>query len=68
MRAQGTFIRFMDGNVQNSHVDNLVFVGLEQCMKNISTWTADWDMDLTEEEVALVRDPAWRAKLTFGKG
>ena len=28
----------------------------------------DWDMDLTEEEIALVRDPRWRASLVFKAG
>jgi hypothetical protein len=44
---------------------NLVFVSLGDAMRRIDDWVVDWDMDLTEEEIALVRTEEWRAGLTF---
>ena len=43
----------------NSSVDNLEFVSLAQCMDNMS-WVADWDMDLTEEEVTALGEQVCR--------
>jgi hypothetical protein len=65
-REQGQFIRFVDGNVRNSAVTNLEFVSLRQAMQHVHEWKVDWDMELTEEERALVLTPAWRANLVFG--
>jgi hypothetical protein len=65
-REQGQFIRFVDGNVRNAAVTNLEFVSLRQAMQHVHDWKVDWDMELTEEERALVLTPAWRANLVFG--
>ena len=33
-------------------------------MDHIDEWKVDWDMDLTRREIALVKDPVWRAGLS----
>lgn len=58
------FIRFLDGNVANTAVSNLVYVSLRDALNNLD-WKVDWDMNLTAEERALVLTPEWRAGLTF---
>jgi hypothetical protein len=64
-KAQRTFIRFMDGNIHNLMVSNLQYVGLLDALGHIDDWKVDWDLELTPEEIALVRDPTWRAGLVF---
>ena len=64
-KAQGTFVRFKDGDTRNCSVDNLEHVQLENAMRNIDTWTVDWDMDLTPQQIALVRQPEWRKGLKY---
>jgi hypothetical protein len=68
-RAQGTFIRFLDGNTLNCAVANLVYVSLADAMAHVDgndVWKVDWDMNLTEEQRRVVMDPNWRAGLNFG--
>ena len=62
-RAQGHFIRFIDGNVANCSVRNLCYVSLKDAMEHIDEWKVDWDMNLTADEVALVHRPSWRSLL-----
>ena len=46
---QGYFIRFIDGNPFNIHINNLEQVHPYDAFKNID-WKVDWDMDLTKKE------------------
>lgn len=64
-RAQGTFLRFLDGNVQNAAVTNMQYVTLGDAMAHVDDWVVDWDMDLTKAERLQVLNPAWRAGLSF---
>ena len=66
---QGSFIRFMDGNSRNSAANNLRFVDLRDCLQpaTVDAWRADWDMDLSEEEVEVVRNPTYRAALLLAR-
>jgi hypothetical protein len=64
-RQQKVFIRFIDGNKLNCSVDNLEYVSLAECMKNTNTWVADWDLELTKEEVTLVLNSEWRDGLVL---
>jgi hypothetical protein len=65
-KAQRTFIRFVDGNTKNCAVSNLHYVLLPDALDHIDNWKVDWDMELTEEEIALVKKPEWRAGWNFG--
>ena len=65
-RQQGGFIRFVDGNPHNCAINNLCRVSIKEAMDNID-WTVDWDMDLTEKEIKLVLNPAWRMGLIFSQ-
>ena len=62
-RAQGSFLRFKDGDQMNCSVRNLEYVSLKDAMDNIDEWTVDWDMNLTPKEISLVKTPEWRAGL-----
>lgn len=65
---QGSFIRFLDGNTLNCHITNLTPVSLGDAMQHVDgedVWKVDWDMNLTPNEIALVRSPEWRAGLYF---
>lgn len=62
-RQQGIFFRFLDNNTLNCRLDNIEKVELYEALMNIDTWTVDWDMELTEEEIELVKTPEWRAGL-----
>ena len=64
---QGNFIRFMDGKIQNSAVANLRYVSLRDCLQHVDAWTADWDMNLTAEEIEVVRNPTYRAGLLLAR-
>ena len=65
-KAQGAFIRFLNGNKADCAASNLAYVSLREAMQHVDDWAVDWDMDLTAEEVELVRTPGWRAGLVFG--
>jgi len=62
-REQQTFVRFLDGDTLNCHVENLQYVPLKAALEHIDDWKVDWDMDLSAEEVALVLDPEWRHQI-----
>ena len=64
-RAQSKFgfIRFVDGDTGNCAVSNLRPVSMQEAMDHVHDWKVDWDMNLTQEERALVLDDAWRAGL-----
>ena len=64
-RAQGTFIRFVDGSTLNFNISNLEYVSLKEAMLHVEDWKVDWDMNLCPAQIAVVRNPAWRAGLTF---
>ena len=64
-KKQGNFIRFVNGDKGCSNLDNLAYVSLKDALKNIDNWVVDWDINLTEEEIKLVRTPAWREGLQF---
>ena len=64
--AQGSFIRFVDGNTRNCAVSNLQYVHLRDAMAHVADWKVDWDMELSAKERALVMTPEWRARLVFG--
>ena len=63
---QGSFIRFLDGNPTNVALTNLECVSIEEAMKHVDDWKVDWDMNLTDKEIALVRTSKWRDGLYFG--
>lgn len=61
-KAQGLFIRFRNGNTGDCSINNLCQVQIEDAMKHIDDWTVDWDLDLTQDEIAFVKeDSEWRA-------
>ena len=62
-RVQGTFIRHKDRDTSNYSLNNLCFVSLRDALDNIDTWTVDWTMNLTPQEIMLVRSPEWRSGL-----
>ncbi len=64
-RKQGCFVRFIDGNTLNCNVTNLAWTQMKEAMEHFDDWTVDWDLHLTEEEIALVKTPEWRAGLRF---
>jgi len=64
---QGSFIRIIDGNPMNVSCTNLMYVSHQAAMEHIDDWKVDWDMNLTDEEIALVRTSEWRDGLTFKK-
>jgi hypothetical protein len=64
-RAQGTFIRFVDGSTLNFNISNLEYVSLKEAMLHVDDWKVDWDMNLCPAQIAVVHNPAWRAGLTF---
>ena len=65
-RAQGFFIRFLDCNTHNCAASNLHFVSLKNAMDHIDDWKVDWDMELSPEEIALVKTPEWRQGYSHG--
>jgi hypothetical protein len=58
------FIRFLNGNTHDCSIYNLCYVSLDDAMDHVDDWKVDWDMDLTRREIALVKDPVWRAGLS----
>lgn len=59
------FIRFIDGDRNNHELTNMALALIPDLLENFDVWTIDWDVDLTEEEIALVRNANWRAGLHF---
>jgi hypothetical protein len=62
---QGGFIRFVNQDTLDLRRQNLEHVSMKDAMDHVDDWKVDWDMNLTEEEIALVRNPTWRAGLTL---
>ena len=62
---QRGFIRFLDNNTGNCAVSNLEYVQLNDAMDHVHEWVVDWDIELTKEEIMLVRTAEWRAGLKF---
>jgi hypothetical protein len=60
-------IRFLDGDRSNCNVDNMQWVAFPDAIQHADDWVCDWDADLTEEEIKMVKDPQWRAGLSFAK-
>jgi hypothetical protein len=61
------FIRHIDGNKGNDAAANLQIVPLPLALEHVDDWAVDWDLFLTKEEIAKVRDPKWRAGLWYSK-
>ena len=59
-KAQGNFIRFLDGNTQNCDVDNLKYLSFKEGMEHFDEWVFDWDINLTKQEKAHVINREWR--------
>lgn len=57
------FIRHIDGNVENNHVNNLQFVNLETALQHVDDWEVDWSMELSDAEELLVMDKANHSRL-----
>ena len=54
-RAQlGGFMRFVDGNRGNMHVDNMTVVPLVDALEN-PEWVVDWDLVLRTHEKRFVK-------------
>jgi len=63
-RKQKFFVRFLDGDTLNGAVVNLVLVTLSDALAH-DDWTVDWDVNLTNEECALVKSENWSVDLLF---
>ena len=59
-RKQGVFYRYKDDDRRNNAAKNLEQVSLKAALVNFSVWVCDWDLDLTDIEIALVNNSAWR--------
>jgi hypothetical protein len=59
-RKQAVFYRYKDGDKFNAIAKNLQQVTLKEALVNFNTWVCDWDMDLTDNEIAVVNNSAWR--------
>ena len=54
------FLRFVDGNKSNGHDINLNLIPLVLMLDHFDDWTTDWDSELTDDEIKLVKEPKWR--------
>jgi hypothetical protein len=59
-RKQGVFYRYKDGDRRNNAAKNLQQVTLKEALANFNTWVCDWDLDLSDTEIAIVNNSAWR--------
>jgi hypothetical protein len=59
-REQAVFYRFVDGDKKNCKAKNLKSVNLKEALVHINDWVCDWDMELTDKEILLVNNSAWR--------
>jgi len=64
-QLEGGFVRHVDGNTMNDAAWNLELLSLCEAMANFHEWTTNWDVELDEQEIALVRDDEWRGGLIF---
>ena len=53
--SNSTFVRWLDGDRSNPVLTNLVWVELDETLRNIDSWTVDWDTRLSPDEIKLVR-------------
>lgn len=59
-RKQSVFYRYKDCDKHNTAAKNLQQVTLKEALVNFSVWVCDWDLELTDTEIALVSNSAWR--------
>ena len=52
LNMNGGFIRWINGNRIDYTPSNIVFVSPQDAMRNIDSWTVDWDMELDADEIA----------------
>jgi hypothetical protein len=64
-RSQGVFYRFLDYDKSNTSAKNLKQVTLKEALAHINDWVCDWDLELTDPEVALVHSSLWRSQVIF---
>jgi len=64
-KSQDCFVRHVNGHTLDNRKDNLRVVSLKDAIDNISTWTVDWCIDLSGDELKLVQSDAWRKGLIF---
>jgi hypothetical protein len=62
-RSQGVFYRYLDGDVKNCAAKNLKSVSLKEALAHINDWVCDWDSELTDKEILLVNNSAWRYQI-----
>ncbi len=51
---EGFFIRHVDGNTHNNCIQNLELIHPKDAFLHAKLWTADWVIDLTDEEIEFV--------------
>lgn len=59
-RKQGVFYRYKDCDRKNQAAKNLQQVTLKEALANFNTWVCDWDLELSDTEIAIVSNSAWR--------
>lgn len=64
-RSQAVFYRFLDNDKKNSSAKNMKQVTLKEALAHINDWVCDWDLELTDPEVALVNSSLWRSQVIF---
>lgn len=62
-RSQAVFYRYLDGDVKNCKAKNLKAVSLKEALVHINDWVSDWDSELTDKEIFLVNNSAWRYQI-----
>ena len=64
-QASMGFVRFLNGKTNDWREENLQFVLLRDALLHFDvwTWTVDWDINLTEKEIAFVTKPIVRQLL-----
>ena len=48
------------GTKANGHDINLNLIPLVLMLDHFDDWTTDWDSELTDDEIKLVKEPKWR--------
>ena len=62
---QKKFIRYIDGNKDNTVESNKQEVPLHEAFEHFYDWTVDWFKHLNEEEIQVVNNTEWRNGLRF---
>tara|TARA_B100001093_G_scaffold501244_1_gene552647 strand:+ start:2594 stop:2842 length:249 start_codon:yes stop_codon:yes gene_type:complete len=52
--TNGNFLRHIDGNLNNSNIENLQEVSAIDAMHNINDWVVDWTLPLSPAEIEFV--------------